>query len=85
MPIRHVVAIDRAGRLVVPKALRDELAVVPGQPLDAEVRDGRLEIVPRALEADLVETDGLLIVVPRQSVPPMTAEDVRTVLDSVRR
>ena len=85
MGVRHLVTIDRAGRLVIPKALRDELAVVPGQPLDAEVRDGRLEIVPRAFEADLVEADGLLIITPRESPPVMTAEDVRAVLESVRR
>ena len=85
MVIRHVVAIDRAGRLVIPKALRDELAVVPGQPLGAEVRDGRLEIVPRAFEAELVETDGLLVIKPRDSSPLMTAGDVREVLESVRR
>lgn len=85
MGVRHIVTIDRAGRVVVPKALRDELAVAAGQPLDAEVRDGRLEITPRPFEADLVEADGLLIITPREAAPPMTADDVRAVLESVRR
>ncbi len=85
MGVRHLVTIDRAGRLVVPKALRDELAVVPGQPLEAQVRDGRLEIEPRRFDAELVESDGLLIITPREPTPVMTPEDVRAVLESVRR
>lgn len=85
MSVRHLVTIDRSGRLVVPKALRDELAVEPGQPLEAQVRDGRLEIAPRPFEAELVETDGLLIITPREPAPAMTAEDVRAVLEAARR
>jgi len=36
--------IDAAGRIVVPKPLRDELGVKPGQVLDLVVRDGRLQV-----------------------------------------
>ena len=46
--------IDAAGRIVVPKPLRDELGVKPGQVLDLVVRDGRLqvEIAPVEMAAD---------------------------------
>ncbi|HEY7621983.1 MAG TPA: AbrB/MazE/SpoVT family DNA-binding domain-containing protein [Solirubrobacteraceae bacterium] len=33
---------DAAGRLVVPKPLRDQLGMTPGTQLDLEVVDGRL-------------------------------------------
>jgi AbrB family looped-hinge helix DNA binding protein len=36
--------IDAAGRLVVPKGLRDELGLVAGTQLELEAVDGRLEI-----------------------------------------
>jgi AbrB family looped-hinge helix DNA binding protein len=36
--------IDAAGRLVVPKPLRDQLGLTPGIELDLEAVDGRLEI-----------------------------------------
>ena len=85
MGIRHLVTIDKSGRLVVPKALRDELAVGPGQQLEAQVRDGRLEIEPRPFQAELVESDGLLLIVPREPTPVLTADDVRAILESVRR
>jgi AbrB family looped-hinge helix DNA binding protein len=36
--------IDAAGRLVVPKSLRDELGLAAGTELDVEAVDGRLEV-----------------------------------------
>src|SRR2546428_350068 len=36
--------IDRAGRIVVPKPLRQALGLKPGQPLEIRAGDGRLEI-----------------------------------------
>lgn len=81
-PRRH---LDRAGPLVVPRALRDELAVEPGQPLLAGVRDGRLEIEPQPVAADLVERDGVLVITPREPVPPLTRAAVRELLDDLRR
>ena len=38
------ITIDGAGRLVVPKPLRDELGFAPGTELEVEVVDGRLEV-----------------------------------------
>jgi AbrB family looped-hinge helix DNA binding protein len=37
--------IDAAGRLVVPKSLRDELGFLPGAELELTAVDGRLEVV----------------------------------------
>jgi AbrB family looped-hinge helix DNA binding protein len=36
--------IDAAGRLVVPKPLRDELGFAPGSELELAAVDGRLEV-----------------------------------------
>jgi AbrB family looped-hinge helix DNA binding protein len=85
MALHHVVTMDRAGRIVVPKALRDRLAVEPGQPLRAQVRDGRLEIEPEHLEARLVDVDGVLVITPTEPVAPLTREDVRELIEDLRR
>lgn len=81
----HLVTIDRSGRLVVPKALRDELGIEAGQPLRASVTDGRLEIEPAPVEADLVDVDGVMVITVREPVAAMTRDDVRRLIESVRR
>ena len=85
MGSRHLVTMDRAGRIVVPKALRDELAAEPGQPLTAQVRDGRLEIEPQEIAAALVERDGVLVIVPSEPVPALTRDSVRDLIEDLRK
>lgn len=80
-----VVTIDRAGRIVVPKALRDRLHLEPGQSLRANVRDGRLELEPEPVDARLVEVDGVLVITPDEPVPPLTREGVRDLMEELRR
>ena len=82
---RYIVTMDRAGRIIVPKALRDRLAVEPGQPLRADVHDGRLEIEPEPISAELVAVDGVLVITPTEHVAPLTREDVRDLIEDLRR
>lgn len=78
------VTVDDAGRLVIPKALREAAGITPGAPLEIRFRDGRLEIEPEPVAVELVEKEGLLVAVPRDSTTPLTADDVRATLDRVR-
>jgi AbrB family looped-hinge helix DNA binding protein len=77
--------IDGAGRIVVPKKLRDELRLEPGQQLDLSVRDGRLEIEIPPTPMHLVSRGGVVSAEPEQQLPPLTAEQVRETLEQVRR
>jgi len=77
--------IDGAGRIVVPKALRDALGLAAGQALEIAARDGRLEIEVAATPMRLEERDGALVAVPEDELPPLTAELVRDTLERVRR
>jgi len=38
--------IDSAGRLVLPKAVRDEAGILPGMTLRITVQEGKVEIEP---------------------------------------
>jgi len=52
--------IDQAGRLVIPKPLRDQVGLQPGQ-VEIVVDGAGLYVEPIA-NAELVERDGLLVV-----------------------
>lgn len=43
--------IDKAGRVVIPKRIRDEMGLKPGQPLKFDVIDGKIIIEYEPLEA----------------------------------
>lgn len=77
--------IDRAGRIVVPKALRDQLRLHAGSQLDITERDGVLEIVPLAARVSLRSTPEGPVAVPATELPPLTDADVRDAIDTVRR
>ncbi|MBI3686909.1 MAG: AbrB/MazE/SpoVT family DNA-binding domain-containing protein [Actinobacteria bacterium] len=78
-------AIDSAGRIVVPKALRDALGLAPGQALEIVFRDGHLELVPAATPMRLTDLGEGIVAVPETDLPPLTVEQVRDTLDQVRR
>ncbi|TMD07918.1 MAG: AbrB/MazE/SpoVT family DNA-binding domain-containing protein [Chloroflexi bacterium] len=77
--------IDSAGRLVVPKALRDALGVRPGQELEVQVKDGRLEIEVPATPMRLKGKGKSLAAVPLAKLPPLTSDQVRETLERIRR
>jgi AbrB family looped-hinge helix DNA binding protein len=76
------VPIDRAGRVVIPKPLREELGFSPDSPLEAEVVDGHLELWVPHEPASL--TEGPHGPSFAATGTPITDEDVRRTLEAVR-
>ncbi|MBI3973731.1 MAG: AbrB/MazE/SpoVT family DNA-binding domain-containing protein [Chloroflexi bacterium] len=76
--------IDRAGRVVVPKAVRLAAGLRAGMTLDVRVRDGVIEIEPAARPVRLVEKGPLLVAEPLEEVEPVTNEEVERVLTELR-
>lgn len=54
--------IDSAGRIVVPKPLRDAVGLVPGATVDISQYGAGLQLVPAGRTARLVDEDGVLVV-----------------------
>lgn len=77
--------IDAAGRVVIPKALRDRLGLTAGEALEVRERDGRLELEPAPTPMSLVKGRGGVVAVPREKLPVLTDEVVRATMDRVRR
>jgi AbrB family looped-hinge helix DNA binding protein len=79
------VALDGAGRVVIPKALRQALGLRAGQALEIRAADGRLEIEIAATPMRLVKRGKGVVAVPDAELPRLTAEQVRDTLERVRR
>ncbi len=77
--------IDRAGRLVVPKPIREAAGIVPGSELTIWAADGRIEIEPAPLEIKLVKRGSLVVAMPRRKVPPLTERHVAETRERLRR
>lgn len=77
--------IDRAGRLVVPKALRDALGLVAGTGLRIEERDGRLVLSPAASGSRWEDRGGKRVLSAPAGTPPLTTETVRNLVERGRR
>jgi AbrB family looped-hinge helix DNA binding protein len=78
-------ALDAAGRLVIPKALRQALGPRPGQQLEIRASDGRLEIEVAATAMRLEKRGKSIAVVPKGKLPQLSADEVRDALERVRR
>jgi len=54
-------SVDSVGRIVIPKALRDELGLSPGSKVDISRYGAGLQVIPGGRTARLVEEDGRLV------------------------
>jgi AbrB family looped-hinge helix DNA binding protein len=72
-----IVEIDKAGRIVIPKKMRDALHLTPGTRLRVERTGESLTLEPDFPEPRLEMRDGFPVIV---GGPPITVEDVNEVV-----
>lgn len=70
------VTLDRAGRVVIPKTLPDELRLSPGDTLDLLARGGEITLRPRRPIARLHKERGVWVF--RAGVPLAASETEET-------
>lgn len=77
--------IDGAGRVVIPKVLRERLGLLGGRAVDIREREGHLEIEPAPTPMTLVRRGRVRVAVPARKLPALTDEIVRDTIEQLRR
>ena len=76
-----MVTIDRAGRVVLPKSLRDEMHLAPGDTLDLTVRGDEVTLRPRRGVTPLQKERGVWVF---RTGKPLTAVETEDTLRNFR-
>ena len=75
------VTLDRAGRVVLPKTLRDELHLCPGDTLDLTVKGDEVTLRPRRGATPLQKERGVWVF---RTGEPLTADQTEETLRNIR-
>ena len=78
-------AIDSAGRVVIPKALRVRLGLEQGRVVEIREHDGHIEIESAATPMSLARRAGGRVAVPAEELPTLTDDLVRATIERTRR
>lgn len=79
-----VTTMDKAGRIVIPKAVRAEARLEPGAAVEIRVVSGRIEIEPVPVKVSLEQHGHLVVAVPRQQQPVLKQSMVEDTTAEVR-
>jgi AbrB family looped-hinge helix DNA binding protein len=77
--------VDRAGRVVIPKRMRDRLGLGAGVAITIDDVGDHLEIRPTGASARLVERGGRMVFTAEVPVRALTDRQVRELLEDERR
>ena len=77
--------IDRAGRIVIPRAVRDALGLSGGETLEVTEREGRIEIEVPSARIRLEPHGRGLVAVTDEPLPVLSQDAIRETLERVRR
>jgi AbrB family looped-hinge helix DNA binding protein len=75
------VSMDRAGRVVLPKPIRERLQLEPGESLEIESFEDHIVLRPVRQHATMRKERGILVF---DTGEPLSASDVRKTIEKVR-
>jgi AbrB family looped-hinge helix DNA binding protein len=75
------VTIDRSGRVVIPKAVRDQLRLSPGDSLKLRSSEDHLMLSPVRNRSAIVKKEGIWVY---RSPEPLKEASILDVIDSIR-
>jgi AbrB family looped-hinge helix DNA binding protein len=71
------ITIDRVGRVVIPKEIRQEAGIEAGMPLEISCREGRIEIAPQRRPIRIEKRGRLQVAVSVNEGEPLSRSVVR--------
>jgi AbrB family looped-hinge helix DNA binding protein len=78
------ITIDVAGRLVIPKAIREQAGLKPGMPLRVRLREGVIEIEPHPRKLRIERRGKLCVAMPEEHSAALEESTVRDTVGAVR-
>ena len=76
--------IDRAGRVVIPKSVRESAGLKSGGEVTVEFADGKINIEPVTKPVKVVRKGSFLVLRAPRGTPPLTVEQVNEILERTR-
>lgn len=76
--------IDAAGRVVIPKRIRDAMGLTPETPIDFVYEDGRIVIEFEPADVEIRRVGRFKVLHSLTPRPPLTDEIIRETLEQVR-
>jgi AbrB family looped-hinge helix DNA binding protein len=76
--------IDHAGRVVIPKAVRESVGLAPGSSVNIEYCDGRVHIEPVYKNVKWVRKGSFVVAKAPSGTPALTADRVRKIIEETR-
>ena len=76
--------IDKAGRIVVPKAIRAAARLEPGTEISFRLVSGRVEMEPAPLTVSLERRGHLVVAVPNRNLPALVESEVEDTIAALR-
>ena len=80
-PMKGAVTVDKAGRIILPKPLRDELHLSPGDTLDLSVEGEQVTLRPRRRSSPLHKKQGVWVF---GTGKPMQVDETAETLRKIR-
>ena len=77
--------MDTAGRLVIPRAIREQAGWSPGTPLEVRWQEGQIVIAPAPRPVTLVRKGRFVVALPQEAGPVLTMQTVEETRDAVVR
>ncbi len=78
------VSVDAAGRLLLPKVIRDKAGLIPGVPFEVTASEGRIEMKPAMSGVRILRKGRLTVAGAEDDLPLLSEQEVLALREELR-